>query len=87
MKNAFLTILFYVIAISLIAVINLSGQFKSGPCAPNLDFLSIVIFALLSLLLLAKNGVQAYFYHRPTMPSFFIHLIVIIIGIMILIAR
>ena len=75
MKNTLLTLLFYLVAVSLIVWFNLSGQFKSGPCTPNLDGLSYFILGPLSFLLMGINGVLAYYFQKPTKPSFFIHLL------------
>ena len=84
-RNALLTTIFYVISIITVVSINLSGKFKSGPCTPNLDFFSIILVAILSIILLIINAILAFGLKRETKYSFFIHLFVIIICIAYLI--
>lgn len=78
-KNAILSIIFYVISIITIVIINLSGKFKSGPCTPNLDFASVFLVAILSIILLIFNAILAFVLKKETKYSFFIHLFVIVI--------
>ncbi|WP_175621670.1 hypothetical protein [Chryseobacterium schmidteae] len=80
-KNALKSIVFYVIAILVIALINISGKFKSGPCTPNLDVLSVFIFIILNVILLIINGVKAFVMKKETKLSTIVHLAVLIIYI------
>lgn len=82
-RNALKSIIFYAIALSLIALINVSGQFKSGPCTPNLDVLSIFILAVSNMILLIVNGVMAFAMKKETKYSFFVHSFVLITWAMI----
>ncbi|POY41009.1 hypothetical protein C3L50_00330 [Flavobacterium alvei] len=75
-RNALLSIIFYVISIIAVVIINLSGQFKSGPCTPNLDFFSIFIVAILNVILLITNAISTFGLKKETKNSFFIHLFV-----------
>lgn len=80
-KNALKSIVFYIIAILTIVLINISGKFKSGPCTPNLDVLSVFIFIILNVILLIINGVKAFVMKKETKLSTIVHLAVLIIWI------
>lgn len=80
-RNALKTVWFYVVALPLTVIINMSGAFKSGPCTPNLDVVSVLLLALLTILLLFINGFLAFGLERETKYSFFIHLGVFVIGL------
>lgn len=80
-KNALKSIVFYVIAILVIALINISGKFKSGPCTPNLDVLSVFIFIILNVILLIINGIKAFAMKKEMRLSTIVHLAVLIIWI------
>jgi hypothetical protein len=80
-KNALKSIMFYLIAILTIIVINVSGKFKSGPCTPNLDVLSVFILAILNVILLIINGIKAFIMKKETKLSTIVHLAVLIIWI------
>lgn len=84
-RNAILSILFYVISIITILFINLSGEFKSGACTPNLDYISIFLVAILNIILLIFNAILAFGLDKETKYSFFIHLFVIVIFIIYII--
>lgn len=75
--NVQFSILFYVISAAIIAIINVSGEFKSGPCAPNLDVVSYLLVAFSSVILLIINGFKAFVMNKQTKYSFFIHLAVL----------
>lgn len=75
------SIVFYIIAILVIVVINISGKFKSGPCTPNLDVLSVFIFIILNVILLIINGVKAFVMKKETKLSTIVNLAVLIIWI------
>lgn len=80
-KNALKSIMFYLIAILVIALINISGKFKSGPCTPNLDVLSVFIFIILNIILLIINGIKAFAMKKEMRLSTIVHLAVLIIWI------
>jgi hypothetical protein len=84
-RNALLSIIFYVISVIAIVIIDLSGQFKSDPCTPNLDFFSIFIVAILNVILLITNAISTFWLKKETRYSYFVHLSVFIIWIMVLI--
>ncbi len=84
-RNALLSIIFYVISIIVIVIINLSGQFKSGPCTPNLDVFSIFFVAITNIILLVVNAILTFVLKRETKYSFCIHLSVFAIWVMALI--
>lgn len=48
-------IIFYVVALLLIIYFFRTPGFKSGPCTPNLDLLSYILFGLTAALLLARS--------------------------------
>jgi len=74
-SNALLSFNFYALAILVIFLIAISGRFKSGPCTPNLDILSVIFLYLISFILLLINGVRVFYYKKPNKYSFYIHLI------------
>lgn len=80
-KNALKSIVFYIIAILAIVLINISGEFKSGPCTPNLDVLSVFVFIVLNIILLIINGIKTFVMKKETKFSTIVHLIVLIIWI------
>ncbi|WP_411812366.1 hypothetical protein ACLB9Y_04290 [Chryseobacterium scophthalmum] len=80
-KNALKSIVFYIIAILVIVVINISGKFKSGPCTPNLDVLSVFVFMILNVILLIINGIKTFVMKKETKLSTIVHLAVLIIWI------
>lgn len=86
-RNVLLSIIFYVVSLVVIVIINLSGQFKSGPCTPNLDFFSIFLLVVLNVILLITNAVLTFGLKRETRYSFFVHLFVFIIWIMALMIK
>jgi hypothetical protein len=84
-ENAGLTIVFYSIALILITIANTSSQFKSGPCTPNFDLISLFLLGPLSFILLLINGVQAFIRNKQNKYSFYLHLLAIIVWLLILI--
>lgn len=80
-NNAIKSIVFYIIAILIIVLINISGKFKSGPCTPNLDVLSVFIFIILNVILLIINGIKAFAMKKEMRLSTIVHLAVLIIWI------
>ena len=80
-NNAIKSIVLYVIAILIIVLINISGKFKSGPCTPNLDVLSVFIFIILNVILLIINGIKAFAMKKEMRLSIIVHLAVLIIWI------
>lgn len=80
-NSAIKSIVFYVIAILTIVLINISGKFKSGPCTPNLDVLSVFIFIILNIILLIINGIKAFAMKKEMRLSTIVHLAVLIIWI------
>lgn len=80
-RNALISIGFYVLFIMVIIAINVSGKFKSGPCTPNLDFLSVFLLVILNVVLLLINGIRAFLLGKETRLSFVVHLAALLIGI------
>lgn len=80
-KNALKSIIFYVIASLMIVVINASGKFKSGPCTPNLDILSVYAVVVLNIVLLIVNVIKALVMKRQTRLSVTVHFFVLLIWI------
>jgi hypothetical protein len=83
-KDMRFTLLFYLVLVTSIILINVSGQFKSGSCTPNLDLLSFFILGPISGLLVIINGLMWIFKIRQTKYSLIIHLFVLTIWIAIL---
>lgn len=83
-RNALLSIIFYFIAVLTIILINNSGNFKSGPCTPNLDVLSFFLLGPFSLISLILNCILAFVKEKPTKYSIIIHLIALTIWTIIL---
>ena len=48
-------IIFYIVALLLIIFFFKTPGFKSGPCTPNLDLLSYILFGLTGALLLVRS--------------------------------
>ncbi|MCJ8209302.1 hypothetical protein MUY27_06250 [Mucilaginibacter sp. RS28] len=48
----------YVVSIIAIVVFNTDKEFKSGPCTPNLDFLSFFLFGIVSTIALVISAVR-----------------------------
>jgi hypothetical protein len=84
-RNAILSIIFYIVSIITIVIINLSGEFKSGPCTPNLDVFSIFFVAILNVILLIINAILTFGLKKETRYSYFVHLFVFLCWIMALI--
>lgn len=84
-RNAIMSLSFYGLAIVTILYVNLSGQYKSGPCTPNLDIMSVFLIGPVSFILMVLNGLLLSFLHKETKYSFRIHLGVLLIWIMFLI--
>jgi hypothetical protein len=84
-RNATLSVMFYAISITAVIFFNLSGQYKSGPCTPNLDVFSIYFVSILNTILLIINAILTFGLKRQTRYSYFIHLSVFIIWITFLI--
>ena len=78
-QNALLSITFYAISLLTVVITNLSAEFKSGPCTPNLDFFSIFFVAILNVILLIINSISTFVLKKETRYSFFIHLSVFLI--------
>ena len=83
-RNALFSTLIYACIILLVFLINFSGKFKSGPCTPNLDVLSVLIIGPFSLIMILLNGVKTFLYKKPNKFSFFIHLLAFLIWIILL---
>lgn len=79
-KNALISILFYAISILIIIAINVTGKFKSDPCTPNLDILSVFILVVLNIILLVINGIKAFVIKKQTNLSFVIHFFFLLFG-------
>jgi hypothetical protein len=73
MQSLKLTLLFYVIMGALIFYFNISSEFKSGPCTPNLDLLSILFIGPISLILAIWNSLKFFIYKLPNKYSMIIH--------------
>ncbi|WP_267265106.1 hypothetical protein [Chryseobacterium formosus] len=82
-KNALKSIIFYVIAILTIVVINASGKFKSGPCTPNLDVLSVFAVVALNVILLIVNIVKAFVMKKQTRLSVVVHFVALLIWVIV----
>ncbi len=80
-KNAIKSIIFYLIVTLIIVAINVSGKFKSGPCTPNLDVLSIFVLIILNIILLIISIIKAFVMKKKTKPSMIVHFIVLIIWV------
>lgn len=78
-KNALKSILFYAVALLIVVVINFSGKFKSGPCTPNLDVLSVFAVVALNVILLIVNIVKAFVMKKQTRFSVVVHFVALLI--------
>ena len=80
-KNALVSIVFYVISILMIVAINVSGKFKSGPCTPNLDVLSVFLLAILNIVLMIANGIRGFLFGKQTRLSFCVHFVALLVWV------
>jgi hypothetical protein len=85
LRNALFSIAFYIIVLAAILYFNASGRYKSGPCTPNLDILSVFFLGPLSLMLLIRNGIWAFVMKKQTKYSFLIHLLALVIWLIVLV--
>jgi hypothetical protein len=76
LRNAAKTMMFYGVATLIIILINISGLFKSGPCSPNLDVLSVFFIGPISFILFLWNLYLRVLSKRLTLYSLLIHLVV-----------
>lgn len=74
-KNTILTFGLYVLAVLAVTFINLSGQFKSGPCTPNLDLLSFFLLGPLSFIGSLITAFETFFKKKPYRGAFFVNLL------------
>lgn len=84
LKNAGKSLLAYGIIAVIIILINISGAFKSGPCTPNLDVMSVLFIGPISIVLFVINLLQRISRKRATTYSTIIHLIVFIVWLIVL---
>jgi len=54
-------LLFYTIAIGWVVYVEASGNFKSGPCTPNLDFVAPLLLLVVTVILTIISLVAAVF--------------------------
>ncbi|MBC5839223.1 hypothetical protein [Flavobacterium muglaense] len=78
-RNAIMSLSFYGLAIVTILYVNVSGQYKSGPCTPNLDIMSVFLIGPISFILMVFNGFLLSYLHKETKYSFRIHLSALLI--------
>jgi len=75
----FKSLLFYLIAGPVVVYIIKSGQFKSGPCNPGLDVLSLLLLVLISFILMLVNLIKIIRKGRNYLPPFLVHLLAFIL--------
>ena len=73
-RNAVFSIIFYIISAIAVTIFNSLEDFKSGPCTPNLDFLSFFFVLILNIIFLLTSAILAFGLKKATKYSFFIHL-------------
>ncbi|AWG23492.1 hypothetical protein FFWV33_19115 [Flavobacterium faecale] len=83
-RNTLKTLVFYAFVFVCILFVNISGKFKSGPCTPNLDVLSIFLIGPVSFILMLVNGIKYFHMERETKFSFYLHFICLLIWILFL---
>ncbi|RFZ90484.1 hypothetical protein D0C36_22130 [Mucilaginibacter conchicola] len=79
------TLAYYVIVIVAITLFNVLPGFKSGPCTPNLDVLSIFLSFFGAVLLLCVNLIRLKQRGRIYLSSVIIHALVVLTGIIFLV--
>ena len=81
-KFALFTVIYYVVVVGLVYYFNASGNYKSGPCTPNLDLLSVFLAFFITCILLFRSAFLTFKQTKPYLLSFLIHLVVVV-GIVI----
>jgi len=74
----FKTIVYYLIVGSLVAYFNLSGEYRTGPCNPGLDIVSIFFAFIASIVLIPVNIARYSKGGKKFLPSILIHLFVVL---------
>ena len=85
--NAVKSIIVYIVLLLIIVAINVSGKFKSGPCSPNLDILSVFGGIIINITLLIINGIKAFVMKREARLSTFVHFAVLIIWVILIFGK
>ncbi|KUJ53414.1 hypothetical protein AR685_03240 [Chryseobacterium sp. JAH] len=85
--NAVKSIIFYIVLLLIIVAINVSGKFKSGPCSPSLDILSVFGGIIINITLLIINGIKAFVMKREARLSTFVHFAVLIIWVILIFGK
>lgn len=78
-KPVFKTVVYYIIVISLIVFFNISGDFKTGPCNPGLDLISVLLAVIITFVLLVINVFLSIRKGKVYLPSLCIHLLVLVL--------
>lgn len=86
-RTAVKSIIVYIVLLLIIIAINVSGKFKSGPCSPNLDILSVFGGIIINITLLIINGIKAFVMKREARLSTFVHFAVLIIWVILIFGK
>jgi hypothetical protein len=73
------TLLFYAVAFLLILAVNTLPGFKSGPCTPNLDILSLFVTFIVAVSLLIINVIKLAISGRSYLDLTLVHAGVVLI--------
>jgi len=84
-KNALLVFGGYVFAVLIIVYFNNSPEYKSGPCTPNLDLLSILLFGPVSFVLTLISAYKTFTKHQPKKYVFAMHALAFIGWVLLLV--
>lgn len=78
LKPVYRTLIYYAIVLPATILFNTLPGFKTGPCTPNFDLLSIAIMFFGAIVLLIVNLVRLKRNGRDYLPSVIIHFFVLI---------
>jgi hypothetical protein len=64
------TLIYYVVAFAAVIYIEKSGNFRSGPCTPNLDIFAPLMFFIMSVIVMIVDVTKAIrqLYHGGRYP-------------------
>jgi hypothetical protein len=72
-KPVYRTLLYYVVVIVVVGLFNVLPGFKSGPCTPNFDVLSVFLAFIGTVVLFVINGVRLMRCGKIYLSSVLIH--------------
>jgi hypothetical protein len=72
------TLIYYVVAFATVIYIEKSGNFRSGPCTPNLDIFAPLMFFIISVIMMIVNVTKAIRQRGDYIMAAGIHVLVVV---------